>query len=182
MICYAYRTKHPHHHPGFTLLEIMVSFALIALLAVGVIIQFRRLSPAQTLENAVDVTRSLLLQARTTAITGSPYGYGVFVDLDSAPQNTLILFAETEGDYVYTTEDTILSTTVLDNDVSLTACTDGSTITTTGSCTVIFRAPGFAGVHYNGTDTATTLTWTLTEPVNATSANLLIYPATYVVE
>lgn len=175
---------------GFTLVELIASFSIIVIIALGVLIQFRTLSSTQTLENGVDVVRSVFLQARTSAITGqtccssvtTPAGYGVYIQLDGVPDNTLVWFADSDNDQTYTSSDTVLSETILTDDVHLTSCDDGTTTTTTDSCTLVFVTPGFSGLYYNGTTATTELTWTFYEESSGSTQSVVIYPLTYVVE
>lgn len=176
---------------GFTLVELIASFAIIVIIALGVFIQFRQLSPNQSLENAADVARSILLEARTQAMTGktccstatTPVGYGVYIVLDGLPDNSVIMFAEMDGDYQYTAADTVLTTTLLDDDISLTSCADDSTTTTSGSCTIIFQSYGLSGLYYNGSLTTDKgITYTFTEPAASATRSIVLYPATYVIE
>lgn len=176
---------------GFTLVELIASFSIIVIIALGVFIQFRQLSSSQSLENAADIARSVLIDARTQAITGlaccstdeTPLGYGVFVALDGLPDNSLILFAEIDGDYTYTAADTVISTTLLDDEVSLTSCADGSTTTTSGSCTVVFLSYGFSGLYYNSAlASGNGITYTFTEPDSTNTSSIILYPSTYVIE
>lgn len=180
--------------PGFTLVELVVTFAIIIVITIGVIIQFRQQSPNQTLENATDTYRSLFVEMRTNALTSKlccgistlPSGYGVTVVLDGAPDNTIIAFADWDADDTYNSSfDTVLSTTILQDDVSLTSCDDGTTKVTTGTggtCTVVMRTGGFNGFYYNGTQITATLTLEFTEPDAGTTSQLAIYPMTYLIE
>ena len=176
---------------GFTLVELIATFAIIVVIALGVFIQFRQLSPTQSLENAADVTRSVLLDARTRAMAGltccatstTPVGYGMYLELNGAPDNTLVLFAETDGDYLYTAADTTLSTTILDDAISVLSCEDETTVTTSGSCTVVFQSDGLSGLYYNGTlATGKGIIYTFIEPDSTSMRLITLYPATYVIE
>lgn len=179
--------------PGFTLVELVVTFAIIIVITIGVIIQFRQQSPNQTLENATDTYRSLFVEMRTSALTSKlccgistlPNGYGVAVVLDGVPDNTVITFADWDADNIYSSSDSILATTILQDDVSVTGCDDGTTKVTSGSgdtCTVLLRTGGFNGFYYNGGQITATLMLEFTEPDSGITSQLAIYPMTYLIE
>lgn len=180
---------------GFTLVELVVTFAIIIVITIGVIIQFRQQSPNQTLENATDTYRSLFVEMRTNALTSKlccgigtlPNGYGVAVVLDGAPDNTIVTFADWDADNIYTSSsaDSVLSTTILQDDISLTGCDDGTTKVTNslgGTCTVLLRTGGFNGFYYNGGQITATLTLEFTEPDTGNTSQLTMYPVTYLIE
>ena len=174
---------------GFTLVELIATFSIIVIIALGVFIQFRSLSSTQTLENGLDIARSIIQQARTNAITAQtccglttpPNGYGVSITIDGAPDNEIIWFADIDNDQLYSSSDTVLSSTTID-DVNLTSCDDGTTTTTSGDCTVIFQPPGFSGLYYNKVLASDTVSLTFTEASSSTTQSIVIYPTSYVIE
>ncbi|MBI4407587.1 MAG: prepilin-type N-terminal cleavage/methylation domain-containing protein [Candidatus Kerfeldbacteria bacterium] len=184
-----------HSQPtGFTLIELVVTFSIIVVIAIGVILQVRQQSPTQSLENATDTYRSLFVEMRTNALTSKlccgistlPSGYGVTVVLDGLPDNTVITFADWDADDIYTSSvDSVLATTILQDDVSVTGCDDGTNKVTTspgGTCTVVMRTGGFKGFYYNGGQISATVTLEFTEPDSGTTSQLSIYSATYLIE
>ena len=175
--------------PGFTLVELLATMAILLVITVGVIIQFRSLSPTQTLENAADVLRAGFIEMRTAVVTSQtccggtlPAGYGLSMTLDGSPDNTIYYFADMDDDKLYTSSDTLLRTIVL-TDVDVTKCeTSAGDVVTAGTCTLQIQPGGFNGIYYNAARLdAGTVTVTLTH-ANGDSTTLTVYGQDYVIE
>lgn len=180
-----YRTK----PTGFTLVELVVTFAILIVISLGVIVQFQNLSPTQTIENASDVFRTTFVDMRTEVVANqmccggiTPSGYGLLITLDGSPDNTIIRFADTDGDHLYTLADTIVNTVVLPDRVDITECSTPTTSVTSGSCTLVLETSTDGSIYYNGTQASETMTFEVTENRTGTSAVLNVYPQGFVIE
>ncbi len=175
--------------PGFTLVELVVTFAILVVISVGVIIQFQTLSPTQSLENASDIFRSTFVDTRTNAVANqkccsdvTPSGYGLTMTLDGSPDYTVIAFADLDGDHLYTAADTILNTVILPDTVDITECSTPTTSVTTGSCTIVLETGSNGGIYYNGVTASETMTFELTERNAGSTTSLNVYPQGFVIE
>ena len=175
---------------GFTLVELMVTLAILMVITVGVIIQFQTLSPNQTLENASDIFRSTFVDMRTGVVAHQkccgdiiPDGYGLIITLDGKPDNTILLFADLDGDHVYTSSsDQLISTTVLPDNVDITECSTPTSSVTAGICTVVLTTGSASSLYYTGSAASETITFTLTEARTSSTETLNIYPTGFVIE
>lgn len=155
---------------GFSLVEIVVSVAILALLTILVfIIQVRSLWPEQALVTGADSTRSMLVLARSYALNGKlccgnqlPNGYGLVIALDGQPDNTISLYADLDSTNTYTPSDAIVSDVVLANPVDVVSCQDtATTVSATGTCDLLFSATGGRNIYFGGNALSGTFSITL---------------------
>ena len=125
---------------GFTLVEVIVSMAVLAMLAVAIVIQVRNVSPDQQLENASDVLRSVVENMRTKAATGYsccggrvPFSYGVGFTLNQVSPS-IALYANFNSTAAFDAGDAVVTTTRLSGNIKLVSCASASTTVTTGVC------------------------------------------------
>lgn len=173
---------------GFTLVELMTTLAILAIISIGVFIQFQNLSPTQSLENGLDIFRSAFVDMRT-AVTANqkccddtiPVGYGLSMTLDGSPDRTIILFADKNSDYLYTSSDFLISTITLPDRVNITECSTPTTSVTSGTCTLMLTMGSDGELYYNAAAATETMTFELTENSGDT-ASLNVYPEGFVIE
>lgn len=173
---------------GFTLVELMTTLAILAIISVGVFIQFQNLSPTQSLENGLDIFRSAFVDMRTAVIANQkccedtiPAGYGLSMIMDGSPDRTIILFADKNGDYLYSSGDFLINTITLPDRVNITECSTATTSLTTGTCTLFLTMGSDGELYYNAAVATETMTFELTES-SGTTASLNVYPEGFVIE
>ena len=145
---------------GFSLVEIIITVAIIGMLAAAAGLNYLNQDPDGIAQRTVSQMRSTVNLARSYAVTGReccggtvPNGYGVYLELDGTPDREYTLYADTDGDFQYTASgDEVIQTGVLTTDVSFSQCELGaSIITAPGSCDVLFTRVDFERlVYYNG--------------------------------
>ncbi|MFA6474910.1 MAG: prepilin-type N-terminal cleavage/methylation domain-containing protein [Patescibacteria group bacterium] len=165
-----------HQPSGFTIVELVVTLAILIVITLGVVMQVRRLSPSQALENGSDVVRAELILARTKAFTGQsccggimPTAYGISITLGSS---TVQQIADT----------TTLSTTILQDNVIVLSCEQNGDVSTTGDCIIKFNTSSDHSVLYNGGLDPNTIILTVREPKSMTVSTIKVYPAVAVIE
>lgn len=175
--------------PGFTIVELIVSCAILVMIAVGVVLQFRNLSPTQALENGMDVLRSTLVDLRTAGMTAqqccggtTPAGYGISIAVGGTENNTILYFADIDGDYLYTASDTLLRTTILQDNITINNCSTATVTTSTGNCTIVLSTAHDGTIYYNGAVASENITFALADVDATTSGQLNVYPMGFVIE
>lgn len=173
---------------GFTLVELIVTMGILAMITVGVIIQVRSLSPTQTLENGADLVRAAFLDMRTSTMTSQtccggvlPTGYGLAMNINPTNAGSVTVFADLNSNYNYDVTDTIIQVFTL-NEVAITACGTSTTTITSGACNIATPIGGFNGTYWNGTVEVSNITLTLTHLTAGTVHTLTIYPNVYVID
>lgn len=143
---------------GFTLIELMVSISIMAIVAVLVAASFRGAGPAQELQRTADNLSSLVRQAQIASFSGSQVngvvplgGFGINASVCNTPPCSIMYFADLDGgiDYDAGTED--VQTLTLPQSVTISAVTPGSPLT------VIFR-PASVNVCVNKNCSASAVT------------------------
>ncbi len=175
--------------PGFSIVELLVTCAILVMIATGVVMQLRNLSPNQSLENASDVLRSTIVDLRTAGMTAqqccgniTPDGYGISIPVGGAQNNTIYFFADLDNDQLYSTGDQLLSTTILQDHITITNCHTPTVTTSTGTCTLLLATTSSGTIHYNGSEATETMTFALADVDGTVSAQLNIYPSGFVIE
>ncbi|MFH1781330.1 MAG: prepilin-type N-terminal cleavage/methylation domain-containing protein [Patescibacteria group bacterium] len=94
--------------PGFTLIEVLVSLAIMTILMLLIIVRMQGINSAdRNLRNNSQELASVFILAKDYAHSGydccagdDENGYGVYVDLDNSPDKYL-LFADKNDNYIY---------------------------------------------------------------------------------
>lgn len=96
-----------HKQKGLTLVDMLLWLAIFSVLTGMVIANFRGGSQNESVRLASNLGSSLLRRAQTMTLTGAVLPDGDFPDggygihFDTAVANTLTLFADVDGDFVY---------------------------------------------------------------------------------
>ncbi len=145
---------------GFTLLELLVSIGIMAVLLGLFFVNFKKVDYNRTLNNEQEQVVSILKQAQIYALVGQTidnqrYNYGVHVEECSAGECQIIIFKDlkTGGDKIYTLGEEIL-TQNLARDISI---QDGGILLDSSpvsdSLDIVFEVP-LAKIYFNTADSA----------------------------
>ena len=147
------KTIYTQNKKAFTIIDMLISTAILGFLATSVVINFNAGSRNDTVRLSADLVASTLRQAQTMTLTGAEIpdeslppgqrfpsgGYGVFFDANDT--NSIFLFADKSGNYDYDSlSDTILETYDLSREAVFSAG---------GSLAVVFSPPD-ADAYFNG--------------------------------
>lgn len=128
---------------GFTLLELLIVIAIVALVGGMVSIKFLRVNQATAVEDSALTLSSHLKEARSRTLSGQTSGaassWGVYIDPTLYPNP--LLFADVDQDGVFSPGDTT-EEIVLDENTQISQCQIGSTAVP--DCGVLFLAPSGA--------------------------------------
>jgi prepilin-type N-terminal cleavage/methylation domain-containing protein len=112
-----------NNHSGFTIIELVVSASIIAIISTLVIANFRGANQRSSLENEAERLSSVIRQAQINALVGMTVdgvrpigGFGVHL-IACATDCHYSLFADTSGDYLYNTSEEIQNLGMLDDNV-----------------------------------------------------------------
>lgn len=130
---------------GFTLIDLIVSIAIFGLITASVLVNFRAGSRGDSVRQSANITATMLRRAQTMTLSGELLldesfpigGYGIY--FDSADPDTLTLFADIDGNYVYDAGEEI-DTEDLAGDAYFSAG---------GNLGVVFSSPD-SDVYFNG--------------------------------
>jgi len=118
---------------GFNLVELLVAIGIFVILLAVTVVNFRGASPRQSLSLQAENIISVLRQAQSDAGSGLPFGgsipiggYGVQIDTCDSPECSIILFADSNGNFTPDTPDEIIQTIPLGNEVILKSISSGS--------------------------------------------------------
>ncbi len=140
---------------GFTLLELLIVIAIVALVGGMVSIKFLRVNQATAVEDSALTLSFYLKEARSRTISGQTSGaassWGVYIDPTLYPNP--LLFADVNQDGVFSSGDTT-EEIFLDENTQISECLIGSIVVP--DCGVLFLAPGGAAspFTFGGTPTA----------------------------
>jgi len=163
---------------GFTLIEVVVTVSIIALLATFTAISFNSArTPKKALENSGSEIMSVLNKAVDYAhsgyncCTGDEYGFGIY--FDGADYH---FFADLDGDYEYiATNDEIIETSSFSGDIEISSIQyeqpQGSFINNAN--TITFPSPS-GTAYFEGVETQGRIRITLSHPEEAISAYIYI--------
>ncbi len=92
---------------GFTLIDLIVSLSIFVVITGVVVVNFRAGQINDSVRQSANITASFLRKAQIMTLTGAKApdstfpagGWGVRFDSDDT--NTVVLFADSDGDYVY---------------------------------------------------------------------------------
>ncbi|MBI2415651.1 MAG: prepilin-type N-terminal cleavage/methylation domain-containing protein [Candidatus Kerfeldbacteria bacterium] len=139
---------------GFTIVEVLVTAAIIAILATITSLQTGRRDPGGYVHESKELLRSTTELARTYAMTGHlccnnsypPDGYGVFWTMDGAPDQSYMLYADLDNNQRYDSDgvDQVITNHSLDDVVNFTSCSDGATTITPNA-----SPPNTCDIHFS---------------------------------
>lgn len=182
---------------GFSIIELVATTAVIAILATIVVFQAQRVSPTKAVDQARAMLTSELTLVRTyngsgkVCCGGITPAYGIYAELDGSPDDTFIVYADVNNDHQFTSGDEILHTVVLKQNVDVVSCTVGATIITSATpppnnhCDLVLSYPsGAFGYYFNGAsitlDNAVYSVQSSEDP--AAQQSIQLYAGSYVIE
>lgn len=172
---------------GFTLVEIIVTMAIMVMLATATYLSIHSLSADQSITNAQNVVRAALVLARNNANTGHkccstdtvPSGYGVYWTNGGTEFS---MYADLDGSNDYNSGDEIISTSNLESSVDFMNC-DGTATASTGTCDVLFTAGNSSSIYLNGTPLSANATIVVDySPTPTDIGQITVYYPTAVIE
>ena len=92
---------------GFTLIDLIVSIAIFGVMAASIVVNFRGGARSDSVRQSANITSVMLRRAQTMTLSGEFLSDGSFpiggygIRFDSSDTNTLILFADINGNYIY---------------------------------------------------------------------------------
>jgi len=160
------------HTKGFTLIDMILWLAIFGVLTGTMVSNFRGGSQNESVRLASNLTASLLRRAQTMTLTGAVLsngdfpdgGYGVY--FDTAQTNTLILFADVDGDFMYDPGEELS-----EDEVVLPANTSFSL---EGSMDVVFSPPD-GDVYFSGAAVPDTQTISIISTHSEIIRSIVIY-------
>lgn len=139
---------------GFTLLELIIVVAIVALVGGMISIRFLRVNQTTAVENSVLTLSSYFKEARSRSFSGQTSGaansWGVYVD--PAVYDNPVLFADVDQDGTFSSGDTT-EEIFLDENAEVFQCLINATLVP--ECGVIFSAPSAEASLFTFTGTAT---------------------------
>ena len=152
---------------GFTLVELLVSIAIIGILTAAVVASspaakqgFAIMRSSQGL--AQDIRRAQIKATAMKEIGGSsPKGYGIYLATNAS--SSYILFADQDGNHTYNDKEDILIETInLETDVKISALSSGS------SLNIVFEPPNPTVWVNNSSSSFSTITLHLENNITKT--------------
>ncbi len=152
---------------GFTLVELLISIAIIGILTAAVIVSsptakhgFALMRSSQGL--AQDIRRAQVKAVAMKEIGGeSPKGYGIY--LTTSASSSYILFADQDANYIYENAiDTLIETIDLETYVKISALLPGSPLN------IVFEPPNPTVWVNNSSSSSSTITLYLENNVSKT--------------
>ena len=130
-----------HLHFGFTLIDLMISIGIFGVITTMVMVNYRAGTRNDTVRQSASISASILKRAQTMTLTGAltagafPQG-GYGVRFDEVDNNTMILFADIDGNFAYTlATDTVIESINLPGNAVFEANEDAGS---TGALDVVF--------------------------------------------
>lgn len=172
---------------GFTLVEIIVTMAIMVMLATATYLSIHSLSADQSITNAQNVVRAVLVLARNNANTGHkccstdkvPFGYGVYWTIGGTEFS---MYADLDDSQSYNSGDEIISTSNVESNVDFFSCNDGTTTTTVGTCDVLFTTGNSSSIYLNGTVLSANATIMVDYSPTGQTGQITVYNGTAVIE
>lgn len=142
---------------GFTIIELIVTASIIAVISLLVVVNFRNYSQKSSLDHETERLSSILRQANIHALTGMivngvrPAGFGLHLS-NCHSHCSYFIFADIDGDYIYSNGvDTIAQRLgVIEDNISMTSFTPDNGL---GYLDVTFSTPR-GDIYFNGEQTA----------------------------
>lgn len=155
-----YNSNSPARRAGFTLIEVVITVSIVAMIASISILHLRNTPPEDAVQQAIDSYHSIVELGRTYARTGEQccgtstpvYGYGVVFQLTSGGDNTLYtLYADLNNDHVFSTGDKVQNANSLPGRVKFENCSDDAqTVSVTGTCDILLSSDPKNTAYFNG--------------------------------
>jgi prepilin-type N-terminal cleavage/methylation domain-containing protein len=122
------------YHSGFTLLEVMVTLAIISALVLTAIPNFKPMMSSFRLQISTNLVKRQLLVAKVRAAANPRTHCGVYFDSTNSPQKTNVFF-DSDGNYRYNpSNDTLYGNSIqLEIGIRFTSYTDS---------VIVFRGDG----------------------------------------
>jgi type II secretory pathway pseudopilin PulG len=146
------KNKDIHNSLGFTLVDLIISIGIFGVITAMVMVNYRAGNRNDTVRQSASISASVLRRAQTMTLTGAltagvfPQG-GYGVRFDEADNNTMILFADIDGNFAYTpVTDTDIETINLPGNAVFESNEDAGS---TGSLDVVFSPPD-ADAYFDG--------------------------------
>ena len=146
------KIKQLHNQKGFTFIELIVSIAIFGVITAMVMVNYRAGTRNDTVRQSANITASMFKRAQTMTLTGAltagafPQG-GYGVHFDEVDNNTMILFADIDGNFAYTLAiDTDIESINLPGNAIFEANEDPDSV---GVLDVVFSSPD-ADAYFNG--------------------------------
>ncbi len=167
---------------GFTLVELMVSIAIVLIVAGIILVRYQSFNSSVILKNlayevAISVREAQVLSVSVLGDSGDFSGvYGLYFNFDTNP-NSYILFRDLDGDEVYDTNETFETFRIntqfqLDSDYEYVS--SGSTQTGSGGeVTMTFERPDFDArfdIDNDGIDTNISALTIIVEPLDQSAS------------
>jgi len=156
---------------GYSLIDLIVSIAIFGMIAGSVVINFRAGSRSDSVRQGAQVLASVLRRAQTSTLSGAEIAGGSFpqggfgVRLDSADASTVLLFADSDGNGVYTDSGELLEEVRLRGDAQFNVV---------GSLDVVFTPPD-ADVLFNGLATEASRQLNISAAGTDTTKAVIVY-------
>ena len=158
----------PRH--GFTLIDLIVSIGIFALVATAVMVNFNAGSRNDSVRQAANIVAATLRRAQSMTLSGALLSNGAFpvggygVRFDQGMPGNLTLFADIDGNFNYTDAAEALEDITLPKENAAT----GPTLN------VVFSSPD-GDVYFNGVATESSKTISITAPQADVSKSVIIY-------
>lgn len=155
---------------GFTLIDLIVSIGIFALIATAVMVNFNAGARNDSVRQAANIVAGTLRRAQSMTLSGAALSDGTFpkggygVRFDETAPGVMTLFADTDGNFNYTGAGEELE------DISL----PKENAASGGTLNVVFSAPD-ADAYFNGAATESSKTISITAPSAGITQSVIIY-------
>ncbi|OJI07842.1 hypothetical protein BK004_00125 [bacterium CG10_46_32] len=155
---------------GFTLIDLIISITIFALISTAVLINFNAGSRNDSVRQSANIVVQTLRRAQSMTLSGAELSDGTFpvggygVRFDAAFPGSITLFADIDGNFDYTDASEILDTIVLPKENVF----SGATLN------VLFSSPD-ADIYFNGATTESSKTLSITTPSAGVTQSVIMY-------
>ncbi|MBI2636904.1 MAG: type II secretion system protein [Parcubacteria group bacterium] len=160
----------PWVRQGFTLIDLIVSIGIFALVATSVAVNFNAGARNDSVRQAANIAAGVLRRAQSMTLSGATLSDGTFprggygVRFDASAPSTLTLFADKDGNFNYTDGTEELEDVALPKENAFSG----------GTLNVVFGSPD-ADVYFNGVATESSKTISITAPQAGVTQSVIIY-------
>ncbi len=155
---------------GFTLIDLVVSIGIFALVATAVVVNFNAGSRNDSVRQAANIVAATLRRAQSMTLSGAELSNGEFpkggygVRFDQGKPGEVTLFADIDGNFNYTDAAEALEDITLPKENAAA----GSTLN------VVFSSPD-GDVYFNGAATESSKTISITAPQADVAKSVIMY-------